>query len=106
MNSRKPTVGYGYATDKPCEKVFAAGEAGEGEPGYFFFAGCLWAGGSVGFSNSPPPPARVFLMRNQIAIASRSERIFASRWFERLIFIGRFAGEEDVGDFVAELDFC
>ena len=42
-------------------------------------------------------------MRNQITIASRSERIFASRWFERLIFIGRFAGEEDVGDFVAEL---
>ncbi len=44
-------------------------------------------------------------MRNQIAIARRNERIFAIRFFVRFSFIGRFAGEEDVRDFFAELIF-
>jgi hypothetical protein len=58
-----------------------------------------------GFSMKPPFNSRFCLMRNQIAIASRRDRTFAIQFFDRLSFMGRFAGEKDVGDGFTELLF-
>ncbi len=54
---------------------------------------------------NPPLAVRLFLMRNQIAIASRSERIFAIQLCVRFSFMGWFAGDKDIGDFFSELFF-
>lgn len=42
-----------------------------------------------GFSKKPPFSFRLFLMRNQIAVARRSESIFAIQFFVHFDFIVR-----------------
>jgi hypothetical protein len=58
-----------------------------------------------GFGKAPSLTLRWSLIRNQIAIARRRERTFAIQLWVRLSFMGWFVGEEDFGNFFAELLF-
>ena len=59
--------------------------AGAGCSSYFSMTGMARGGG---FSSGLAELARLCLTRNQIAIASRSERIFATRFLDRFSFMG------------------
>jgi hypothetical protein len=59
----------------------------------------------VARGGAPSPLSKWSLIRNQIAVARRRERIFAIQFFDGFSFMGWLAGEEDLGDFLAELFF-
>ncbi len=53
----------------------------------------------------PTYSPRCCLIRNQIAIARSSDVTFATQFFVRFSFIGRFSREEDFSNLLAELFF-